>query len=100
MEPISEDLCASVVNASPEKKKLYQETALREVSEGHVGVLLLAGGQGTRLGVPYPKGMYNIGLPSEKTLYQIQVERILRLEEMSKELTGKQGDIFMYVMTS
>lgn len=73
MEPIESDLCASVNKATEKELHSYLQTSLKEISQNHVGVLLLAGGQGTRLGVPYPKGMYDIGLPSNKTLYQIQV---------------------------
>ncbi len=100
MEPIEDDLCASVNKTSPDALDDYRKVCLEHISKGHVGVLLLAGGQGTRLGVPYPKGMFNIGLPSNKTLYQIQVERILRLEKMAEVLTGRKGKIYMYVMTS
>jgi UDP-N-acetylglucosamine/UDP-N-acetylgalactosamine diphosphorylase len=48
-----------------------------ELAAGRVGVILVAGGQGTRLGFDHPKGMYAIGPVSDRTLFQIHVEKIL-----------------------
>lgn len=101
MVPIEDEICASQERSTFEELRGYYRTSMGAISRNECGVLLLAGGQGTRLGVAYPKGMYNIGLPSQKTLYQIQVERIRRLQELAELETGVSGGrIMMYIMTS
>lgn len=47
------------------------------LAAGKVGVILVAGGQGTRLNFPHPKGMYPIGPVSEKPLFQVLAEQVV-----------------------
>lgn len=47
------------------------------LASGEVGVLLVAGGQGTRLGFDHSKGMYPIAPDSGRTLFQILIAKLL-----------------------
>ncbi len=58
-------------------------TGQREIFKGRVAYLVVAGGQGTRLGFDHPKGMFPIGPLSKKTLFQLHAEKILTMHRMS-----------------
>lgn len=49
------------------------------LARGEVAVLLVAGGQGSRLGFEKPKGMYPVAPVSGATLFQIHAEKVLAL---------------------
>ena len=62
--------------------------------EGRIALMVVAGGQGSRLGFPGPKGLYPLGPVTGRTLFALQAQRIRRL----RERTG--AAIPWYVMTS
>lgn len=51
--------------------------------QGRVAVLVVAGGQGNRLGFHHPKGMFPIGPVTGRTLFQIHAEKVLALRRWS-----------------
>ena len=88
-------MIAKVLNMySKEEKENFYNMGIDALKDNKVAVCLVAGGQGTRLGHNGPKGTFNIGLPSNKSLFQIQCERLIYL---SKQV-GKY--IPFYIMTS
>lgn len=66
--------------ADPQQKALYEKARKRGqelIASGKVAAMVVAGGQGTRLGFDAPKGAFPIGPVSGKTLFEIFAESIL-----------------------
>jgi UDP-N-acetylglucosamine/UDP-N-acetylgalactosamine diphosphorylase len=51
----------------------------RALKSGEIGILLVAGGQGSRLGFDHPKGLFQIGPVSGASLLQIHFEKAVAL---------------------
>ncbi|KAL6944577.1 UDP-N-acetylglucosamine pyrophosphorylase-like protein [Hanseniaspora osmophila] len=101
IEPLPHTSYDSVID-NPIKEQEYFEIGIDAIAKGKVAVVLMAGGQGTRLGSSSPKGCYDIGLPSHKSLFQIQAERLQALQKMCGSHLGKDSTIEIpwYIMTS
>lgn len=72
----------------------FYELGRKAVSEGKVGAVLLAGGQGTRLGLDKPKGTLNIGIERELYLFEQLIRNLM-------DVTDEVGAyVPLYIMTS
>jgi len=100
LEPLPDSATASILDSDPADIDAWYSAGLELIGQNKVAVVLMAGGQGTRLGSSAPKGCYDIGLPSRKSLFQIQAERIRKIEELAGAKTGRTVAVPWFVMTS
>ena len=59
-----------------EDYKYYEQIGEKAIRAGKLAVVTMAGGQGTRLGHNGPKGTYDIGLDSHKSLFELLFDYI------------------------
>lgn len=76
------------------KKDEFKALGLEAIKQCKVGAILLAGGQGTRLGFDKAKGMYNIGVTKELYIFE---QLIRNLQKVTDEAGAY---VPLYVMTS
>ncbi|KAJ1915362.1 UDP-N-acetylglucosamine pyrophosphorylase [Tieghemiomyces parasiticus] len=85
IEPLPEGSVGSTLTASAEQQQAWFQQGLELIAQGQVAVILMAGGQGTRLGSSQPKGCYDINLLSHSSLFRLQAERIVRLQNLAAQ---------------
>ena len=87
-------LDAVEVSEIEEREAEFREVGLKAIREGKVGAVLLAGGQGTRLGLDKPKGTLNIGMNKDLFLFE---QLVRNLQDVTEEAGVY---VPMYIMTS
>jgi UDP-N-acetylglucosamine/UDP-N-acetylgalactosamine diphosphorylase len=72
-----EPLFATTLSDIEQNRERYTETGLQAIRDGKVGAVLLAGGQGSRLGFDHPKGMFKIGIDRELYIFECLINNLL-----------------------
>lgn len=89
-----EPLSALEVTEIEKDKEKYSKIGIDAIKAGKIGAVLLAGGQGTRLGSDGPKGKYNIGITKDIFIFERLIRNLF-------DVTDKVGCFVpLYVMTS
>ncbi|MDE6427153.1 MAG: UDPGP type 1 family protein [Ruminococcus sp.] len=87
-------LGAVTIDDIEKNKEKYHSIGADAIKNGRVAAVLLAGGQGTRLGFEKPKGMFNIGVTKELYIFECLINNLLKVVED----TG--AYVPLYIMTS
>lgn len=72
----------------------YTDIGIKAIKAGKAAAVLLAGGQGTRLGFDKPKGMFKIGVEKELYIFQCLINNLMDVVKLSGTW------IPLYIMTS
>ena len=91
IEPIEHVDKAKLSNEEIQK---YSEIGIEQIKKGKLAAVTMAGGQGTRLGHNGPKGTFDLGLDSHKSIFEILCDTL--------KLARKKYGVVVpwYIMTS
>ena len=93
-ESVFTPLKALTVEKIEEQKDSFYKTGIEAIRQGKLACVLLAGGQGTRLGFDGPKGTLNVGLTKDLYLFEMLINN-------AKDVAEKAGCLVpIYIMTS
>ncbi len=70
-------LHATTIDEIEKNREHYTQIGLKAIHNGEVGAVLLAGGQGSRLGYEKPKGTYNIGINKDLFIFECLINNLL-----------------------
>lgn len=87
-------LKATTLDEIERKASDYRKTGLEAIKATKVGAILLAGGQGTRLGFDKAKGMFNFGETKQKYIFQQLIENLRKVVDEADAWVP------LYIMTS
>jgi len=93
-DSVIQPIDALSIDAIAANSASYKNTGINAIKSGKLCLLLLAGGQGTRLGHDKPKGCFNMGITKELSIFSLLIQHTLDVVKEAETW------IHLYIMTS
>lgn len=87
-------VAALQMDAIKHSRDKYMSAGIDSIKRGELALVLLAGGQGTRLGFTGPKGTFNVGVTKDMYIFQLLVEHTMDIVNLTDTW------IHFFIMTS
>lgn len=87
-----------LADVAERKRSAWQNLGLEMYSKDRVAVVIMSGGKDSRIGGDVPKGVLDVGLLSHKSIFQLYVERLRRVQHLVQRKFKKVVFIPLYIM--
>lgn len=91
-------LGAMTLDKISRNQEAYRKIGIKAIQNAQIGAVLLAGGQGSRLGFNHPKGMFNMGKTRDLYIFECLFYNLMQVTEQAKTyvplmiMTSEQND--------